>query len=1293
MRTVPVEYDDDRLNDEAEEYWRARHLPAGTDPARPAPPGTVTLEGPALPATGPLAPAVRAAQVAADIGLRYLLLTGRSVRELAFTLDAADAGHEAPDRLGIWFGRRFPRGLRDPAPGGDRSRPLTALAAQGLFVARDLPTRVCPRCGRNLTPERIAYRESLRPATVATFPLLGRDPPLSALVWTDAAWKLLATEAILLHPDRPYVRVAWRRRGTAQSVLVARHALPELVRWLPRGEASVEEERPGSQWAGGPYRHPLGEEMPLLADLPAPSGSLLASSAVKPWGTGIVALAPAHGPADGRVARELRLPARSVLAPNGDILEAPPSAYAGMPLATAGSCILRDLEESGALFARPLRAAGRPHCLECGTEVVWRSGRAWCLDLDRIPDAVRERFGRLLPGEPFPAPTAGLLWPVSGSEPSGDPAAPALAESPACGRVFDLPGPELCPCGLERPVAVRRALLPEFADALSEALQLGPLPVGGPLWLHLPERRRVPALLHRLLAWHATELRPPESRVVLVRGGTGTADPDPSSDADRAAIVRAALLPTDRRDLATAREEERDRLRHLWSDVGRFLDAATRAGVPPDPHPITAYRSELLLEDRALLSAFERMRRDALGLMDQGRWGAAYARSTRFYDRDFREDYLRAAAGRFDDRAGADARNALFHVLDHVYGRLCELWGPIHPRTTEAIHRAILGEGASLFEGRIAPVQLSLLDEAAETAVGPWLEPARTMRSARRRLGLGEDARVPQVVLAADSEEVAQRLAPEPELGARLLGAAKVVVASPREPWTGLEYSILADEEEVRKRFPAYHRKIVQLLTTMDPRRVREAVRADSLTVGLENTSIRIPPALVRVLERLPDRFASVPWSHGEILVEPPTPPGGDRPARLPPAAQRVLGHLERRLRRTGGDLPPGSEILLGTDPSGAAGLGPYLPRLGERLKGANVRIASAPEEFVARETSTGRMGPGRSFRARIPGRPAAPPRARRPEPPSRGTTVPRGAIERAPTREEADGRGADFAAFEADLSEVTADGPLGPAKVAAAWDAGFRSRAELAEADLDRLASLPGFGPWVAREFLARIAPARSVPDVVHGPAPRIAVGEAAPQATVVAPTTPPARTAPSPVPPVPDGAVPRTDAGFPVDASLGARTAGPPDPATPPAGVHLLLAPNRDEAWDRFLRALSPGAPGLWVGRLFPRALQSAGSDHDVRFLWLSTADRPNSIRPSDLPGLRAELERQLGPGGIRTVILEEIEYLAALHGVDAVRELVQAIDVLARFQNVAVWVPLDPGLLPGDPSVLARGLGPAP
>ncbi|HEV2450172.1 MAG TPA: class I tRNA ligase family protein, partial [Thermoplasmata archaeon] len=894
-------------------FWSSRRLP---EPSGhwPAPSGGATL----LFLTPPLTPGAESAPASLerllllDVAARYARLTGRGVRPDvagAIAPPASAALDDALDRLGIWTGRnaRVAPLTRPEAAGLQRA--VDRLAESGVLRASTVVQRYCPTCAEVRTPQRVRYREELGRAYLVRVPLDEPAPAASLIVWTEAVWKLLATSAVLVNPDLPYVRAKFRRRGFEEQIVIARAALPRLEEWMPGGVLEVLEERPGSSWAGKRYRSPLADSVPSMRDTSGALGTVLATPEVNGSGTGIVTLTPSHGPADAQLGATLHLPGPDVLGPDGLVAGEPRHKFTGLPLDTAEACVLRELLDDGFVFAELRVRRGVPHCQLCGEPTIWRPGSAWGLDLANLPTGVGELFARLLPEETLPAISDLLAWPVSDGRPSAEPDAPQLMHCPACGRLSPSGFRGTCRCGQAAPVPVRQRLRPPFEEPIAGWLRLRAAGPAGATWLFLPTQRRAPELLHLLLAAWATGPLPGRELVLHSLSalppdaGTPVSDEVPA-DAIRLALLRSAQGSNVRRQFTEALAEETRWVRRFWSLARGLEEELSGAKVPLPPGSASLRVGELLPEDLALVARFERLRSAVLADYEQGRWEHGISRLTSFLDRELRDGYLRLTRPRRLSTSAGATRLAVHRVLAYLLGRLSELLAPVMPFTAEAMHRESPEGEQSLFELRIAPVQEALLDADAERSLPTWEGLVSALERARDSWGVGHDEPVPQLVLVALHDEDSARLLPQLPVIARLVGALKVEVYGPSRPWTQRRVSIRFDRDALRQAFPVYHRRILSVLETLDPRRVREAARSQTLAVALEGQpAIRVPASMVEVVETLPERFVAFNWPGGEAYAELPARVAESRAApadRLTPDLERIAAHIRRRLRAGG---------------------------------------------------------------------------------------------------------------------------------------------------------------------------------------------------------------------------------------------------------------------------------------------------------------------------------------------------------------------------------------------------------
>ena len=268
------------LEPDVRALWRSRWLPAPGGLLGPKDGAIVRqFEGSIAPGDPPEMIAHRA--VAADVDARHLMLSGRGVSgTLRYEVrrEETEPNPIGPllETLGVWTGGAADR----PWDSADRMTGIQAivsrLARREILAARDGPLRLCLSCRVPRTPERIIYQKEVGDTFLVRFPLQGTDPPVDALVWVDAPWRLLGASALLVHPEVPYAVVEYRHKGSSALLLVSRGALDRLRAWLPDVELEVREERPGREWVGRPYAYPLRHEFPIGGGLDPPAGTVQA---------------------------------------------------------------------------------------------------------------------------------------------------------------------------------------------------------------------------------------------------------------------------------------------------------------------------------------------------------------------------------------------------------------------------------------------------------------------------------------------------------------------------------------------------------------------------------------------------------------------------------------------------------------------------------------------------------------------------------------------------------------------------------------------------------------------------------------------------------------------------------------------------------------------------------------------------------------------------------------------------------------------------------------------------------
>ena len=1168
MRSLPVKFDPVQIEAETAQFWKSRGLP---------PPGGSVGRSP-----GETLHQVVAALTAADSGLdflqravradadaRFLAITGhRSQSTLASREVDVETGPWVSDHLvsaGVWTGGGQVAPMESVADAGRIQAMLDPLLDAGVFRARDAPFRACPSCRTPRNPAGIVYASEEGEAYLVRFPLVGDAPRTSLLVWTDAAWKLLGTTAVLVHPDLPYVRVRYKRRDSEEHLLVLRSAIDRLRSWFEGCEIEVLEERPGSAWVGARYEHPLRVEFPTLVDLPSPAGTVVASTEVDDSGTGIVTLVPAHGAADAALGAQLGIHGWPVVGLDAELTKSLQHKYTGLPVDVGEAFMLRDLTDSGHIFAQLRVRRGVPHCYACGAALYWQLARAWCLEPDRLPALIRETFQRLLPGEALPRADDPVRWPVSAWISTERPEDAAGLECSSCGRLAAPGSSDRCECGSTRTL-VRRHLLATVREPLAIWATERPYAAGEPSRLYLPTRRAAPALLHQLLGVYASKANVGELRLATLPILPPSPRPSPldgAADALRAALLEIPESPrSGDPGLAARRDRELRRLRKFWtiaqSTIARFLSE----GYVLDSRPVSERLADLPEEDRAFLSLFERLRMDVIREYETGRVHRAHDRLVSFMEGDLRGGYLRLVRPRLAPGAPPASRLAVFRVLGHVLPLWVELYAPLAPFSMEAVHRGLRGDGQSVFERPITPVQEKLLDARLEKAFSRSRVVAAAVDQYRHDLALPPTTRFDSLVLSVADDTVGAELRAFSSALGRLAGAERVQIASPGQPWKGRKVEARPIAAELQKAYPMQHQRILRILEGMSAERIREGVQGQSLELVIEGARLPIAPSMIEVGESLPERVVPVSCPLGELYLELPAA-FDQRDARRPPALTpdgfRVLYSIRRSIDRS--PTPSAIDVVhVSVRGPLAEEFARQAPEVSRYLQGIAVELSPDASGFRPSETRYGRTARGEPWAVWLPGaprdstskpRPSLPGRPRvRGRRPSGEATVTLDYLSDSLREQETDIRDA-VQRFDGELGRPL----IGPAKLAAAWSLGLNSFEKVSQAEFAVLAGVPGFGPAVASAVVTHFggtvpaaelrARTSSPVVVVRPPSPPVLEGATATAVVVPGPRLPaPAEGAAIPVGPVSE-ILPVPD--LPPTPSVEATPVEPPDDTRP--------------------------------------------------------------------------------------------------------------------------------------------------
>ena len=285
-------------------------------------------------------------------------------------------------RIGVLGDWEHPYKTMDPGFEAEEVKVFGAMYKKGYIYKGLKPVYWCYHDETALAEAEIEYQDDPCTTVYVKFPMhddLGKlshldKSKLSFVIWTTTIWTLPGNLAIALHPDESYAIV--RNDDNGEMYIVA-EALVEKVMAVGKVEHyTVVETHPGNFYENMLAQHPF---------LPKTSRLVLADYVTMDSGTGCVHTAPGFGADDYQTCRRYGM---DMVVPVNDQGRHTDYAgkYAGMLVEESNPVILKDMQESGALFASEQIVHSYPHCWRCKKPIIFRATPQWFCSVDSFKD-------------------------------------------------------------------------------------------------------------------------------------------------------------------------------------------------------------------------------------------------------------------------------------------------------------------------------------------------------------------------------------------------------------------------------------------------------------------------------------------------------------------------------------------------------------------------------------------------------------------------------------------------------------------------------------------------------------------------------------------------------------------------------------------------------------------------------------------------------------------------------------------------------------------------------------------
>ena len=251
---------------------------------------------------------------------------------------------------------------------------LKEIWKKGLLYKGFKVVPYCPRCGTPLSSHEVAqgYKTIKERSAIVRFK--AKDEDAYYLAWTTTPWTLPSNTALCVNPELDYIKA---KAEDGYTYYLAKALADKL---LGEGKYEVLEEMKGKALE-------MREYVPLW-NFVTPREKCwfvtCASYVTAEDGTGIVHIAPAFGEDDANVGRQYNLPLIQLVDSKGQMTKE--TKWEGMFVKDADPEVLKDLKESGALFAAPKFEHSYPHCWRCDTPLIYYARESWFIKMTAVRD-------------------------------------------------------------------------------------------------------------------------------------------------------------------------------------------------------------------------------------------------------------------------------------------------------------------------------------------------------------------------------------------------------------------------------------------------------------------------------------------------------------------------------------------------------------------------------------------------------------------------------------------------------------------------------------------------------------------------------------------------------------------------------------------------------------------------------------------------------------------------------------------------------------------------------------------
>ena len=265
---------------------------------------------------------------------------------------------------------------------------LKEMHSKGLLYKDLEPLAYCPRCETVLSTQgpEVEYADVTDSSIFVKFKVdttksskLKLQEHTYLIVWTTTPWTLPSNIAIAVNPKELYVNVRVHR----DNYIVAKDRLESFASSI-NASPVITEEFYGSELEGTSYTSPLEKEVPIQKTFSKYHKVILSESFVNVGeGTGLLHVAPGHGPEDYKLAKQYKLPIFSPVDEHAKYTKEA-GEFENLKVPHANREVLEALKKNGSLIFTGSITHSYPHCWRCNSKLIFRATEQWFINVQKL---------------------------------------------------------------------------------------------------------------------------------------------------------------------------------------------------------------------------------------------------------------------------------------------------------------------------------------------------------------------------------------------------------------------------------------------------------------------------------------------------------------------------------------------------------------------------------------------------------------------------------------------------------------------------------------------------------------------------------------------------------------------------------------------------------------------------------------------------------------------------------------------------------------------------------------------